>query len=497
MSEARSCTWRSRPAGRGAGSAASADARDGGVEQALVGEQLQQRVGASSGPATPAPPATARTSAAATPARAAARRGGRIRIGAQHRRAARRRVNLRNDALRSARHRRALDAPLSGRRPLRYRRRRRSQRTERRACSRHCCSKRTTPAFAPRVRERRRSRLARRRRHGRGRVLDAQLQGRAGDHQPSPVVRSWPMVAGIDGAGTVLERAIPRWKAGRPRRPQRLGRRRDALGLPRRARAPEGRLAGARCRGVHDAPGDGDRHRRLHRDAVRAGARAPRRRSPATARCSSPARPAASAASRSRCSRGSAIASSRRPARPHEARLPARARRRRGRSIAPSSRAPGKPLQKERWAAVDRRGRQPHARQRAGADALRRRRRRLRPGAGHDLPATVMPFILRGVTLAGIDSVMAPLALRQEAWRRLARDLDAGAARPDHRGGARSTARSRRPSALLAGSVRGRIVVSDLSGAPRRRGSADQLREPLELRMLARAEPLEDRPSRS
>ena len=35
-----------------------------------------------------------------------------------------------------------------------------------------------------------------------------------------------------------------------------------------------------------------------------------------------------------------------------------------------------------------------------------------------------MPFILRGVTLVGVDSVMAPLALREQAWARLARDLD-------------------------------------------------------------------------
>ncbi len=43
---------------------------------------------------------------------------------------------------------------------------------------------------------------------------------------------------------------------------------------------------------------------------------------------------------------------------------------------------------------------------------------------GSDLPATVMPFILRGVTLAGVDSVMAPKTRREEAWRRLAQDLD-------------------------------------------------------------------------
>ena len=43
-----------------------------------------------------------------------------------------------------------------------------------------------------------------------------------------------------------------------------------------------------------------------------------------------------------------------------------------------------------------------------------------------DLPTTVMPFILRGVTLAGINSVFAPAPLREEAWARLATDLDLG-----------------------------------------------------------------------
>jgi acrylyl-CoA reductase (NADPH) len=43
-----------------------------------------------------------------------------------------------------------------------------------------------------------------------------------------------------------------------------------------------------------------------------------------------------------------------------------------------------------------------------------------------DLPTTVMPFILRGVTLAGINSVFAPAPLRTEAWARLATDLDLG-----------------------------------------------------------------------
>lgn len=43
---------------------------------------------------------------------------------------------------------------------------------------------------------------------------------------------------------------------------------------------------------------------------------------------------------------------------------------------------------------------------------------------GRDLPASVLPFILRGVTLAGIDSVRAPRPVRERAWRRLATDLD-------------------------------------------------------------------------
>ena len=45
---------------------------------------------------------------------------------------------------------------------------------------------------------------------------------------------------------------------------------------------------------------------------------------------------------------------------------------------------------------------------------------------GTDLPASVLPFILRNVTLAGIDSVNAPQEVRIQAWSRLARDLDLG-----------------------------------------------------------------------
>ena len=120
--------------------------------------------------------------------------------------------------------------------------------------------------------------------------------------------------------------------------------------------------------------------------------------------------------------------------------------------------APGKPLQKERWAAVV---------DAVGSHTLANALAQTRYGGvvaacglaqGHDLAATVMPFILRGVTLAGIDSVMAPLALREQAWSRLARDLDPALLETMIEEvpleGALEAAQR-----LMAGQVRGRIVV--------------------------------------
>jgi len=85
---------------------------------------------------------------------------------------------------------------------------------------------------------------------------------------------------------------------------------------------------------------------------------------------------------------------------------------------------PGKPLQTQRWAAaVDS----------VGSHTLANVLAQTTYGGvvaacglaqGADLPATVMPFILRGVTLAGINSVYCPMPLRREAWNRLATDLD-------------------------------------------------------------------------
>jgi acrylyl-CoA reductase (NADPH) len=86
--------------------------------------------------------------------------------------------------------------------------------------------------------------------------------------------------------------------------------------------------------------------------------------------------------------------------------------------------APGKPLGKERWAgAVDVVG----SHTLANICASTRYRGVVTAcglAGGMDFPATVAPFILRGVTLVGIDSVMCPRPERFEAWRRLGTDLD-------------------------------------------------------------------------
>lgn len=75
-----------------------------------------------------------------------------------------------------------------------------------------------------------------------------------------------------------------------------------------------------------------------------------------------------------------------------------------------------------------------------------------------DLLASVAPFILRGVTLAGIDSVMRPRRDRIAAWDRLARDLDLSILKEITRGtGLGEVVRT--ANQLFAGEVRGRVVV--------------------------------------
>jgi len=119
---------------------------------------------------------------------------------------------------------------------------------------------------------------------------------------------------------------------------------------------------------------------------------------------------------------------------------------------------PGRPLGKERWAAgVDSVGSHTLANVLAQTKAH---------GAiaacglaqGMDLPTSVAPFILRGVALLGVDSVMCPMALRLEAWKRLATDLDrsllASMTKTIPFNSVIETA-----ATILKGQIRGRVVV--------------------------------------
>lgn len=121
--------------------------------------------------------------------------------------------------------------------------------------------------------------------------------------------------------------------------------------------------------------------------------------------------------------------------------------------------APGKPLQKERWAAVI---------DCVGSHTLANACAQVRYGGvvtacglaqGMDFPASVAPFILRGVRLIGIDSVMAPRAAREQAWQRLAKDLPRDKLALIVAGDIGLDQVIPAAEALMAGQVRGRYVV--------------------------------------
>jgi acrylyl-CoA reductase (NADPH) len=120
---------------------------------------------------------------------------------------------------------------------------------------------------------------------------------------------------------------------------------------------------------------------------------------------------------------------------------------------------PGKPLQKERWAAVvDAVGSHTlaNACAQTSADGVVAA---CGLAQGMDFPATVAPFILRGVKLIGVNSVMCPLALRERAWDALARELDRDhlAAITHEVGLAEAEAVAHE---IIAGKIRGRVVVN-------------------------------------
>jgi len=119
---------------------------------------------------------------------------------------------------------------------------------------------------------------------------------------------------------------------------------------------------------------------------------------------------------------------------------------------------PGRPLAKERWAGVV---------DAVGSHTLANAIAATKYGGcvaacglaqGMDLPTSVAPFILRGVTLAGIDSVMAPKPRRVEAWDRLARDLDRSALKAMTVNHPIADAPALAAD-ILAGKVRGRVVL--------------------------------------
>ena len=121
--------------------------------------------------------------------------------------------------------------------------------------------------------------------------------------------------------------------------------------------------------------------------------------------------------------------------------------------------APGKPLAKERWAGVV---------DAVGSHTLVNACAATRYGGtvaacglaqGMDFPGSVAPFILRGITLCGIDSVMAPFAVRTAAWARLAQDLDLAKLESITREIPLAQA-VQAGADILAGRVRGRLVVN-------------------------------------
>ena len=272
----------------------------------------------------------------------------------------------------------------------------------------------------------------------------------------SPVVRSWPMVAGIDGSGAVLESSAPGWKAGDPFVLNGFGvgethkgclaakARLKSQWLVRRPAALDARQAMAIGTAGYTAmlcvmalerhglrPGDGEvlvtgATGGVGSVAVAVLAQMGHRVVAATGK--------AAEADYLKALGASAVI-------PRE-----------------ELSAPGKPLQKERWAGVV---------DAVGSHTLANACAQVRYGGavaacglaqGMDLPATVAPFNLRAVALLGVDSVMAPMHLREQAWHRLARDLDPKLleSMTTEVGLGQAVEAAQK---LMAGQVRGRIVV--------------------------------------
>jgi acrylyl-CoA reductase (NADPH) len=272
----------------------------------------------------------------------------------------------------------------------------------------------------------------------------------------SPVVRSWPMVAGIDGAGTVLESQSPRWQAGDEVIVNGFGVGESHKGCL----AAKARLKGewlVRLPAAFSA-----------RQAMAIGTAGYTAMLSVLALERHGLQPGAGEVLVTGATGGvGSIAVALLAAAGHQV-VAATGKASEAdylRSLGAAAvidrselAAPGKPLQAERWAAVvDALG----SHTLANACAQTRRGGAVAAcglAQGMDFPATVAPFILRGVSVLGIDSVMAPLALREQAWTRLARDLDPGKLDAMTTEITLGQAIEYAPR-LMAGQVRGRTVV--------------------------------------
>jgi acrylyl-CoA reductase (NADPH) len=272
----------------------------------------------------------------------------------------------------------------------------------------------------------------------------------------SPVVRSWPMVAGIDGSGTVLESSAPQWQAGdafvlngfgvgETHKGCLAGRARlKAQWLVRRPSAFTARQAMAIGTAGYTAMLC---VLALERHGVRAG--------DGEVLVTGATGGVGSVAVALLAKLGhKVVAASGKAAEADYLKTLGAA------SVIAREElsAPGKPLQKERWTAVV---------DAVGSHTLANACAQTRYGGavaacglaqGMDFPATVAPFILRGIALLGVDSVMAPMALREQAWTRLASDLDPRLLEAMTTEVALGQA-VEYAGKLMAGQVRGRVVV--------------------------------------
>jgi acrylyl-CoA reductase (NADPH) len=273
----------------------------------------------------------------------------------------------------------------------------------------------------------------------------------------SPVVRKWPMVAGIDGAGTVLESSHPSWKAGDKVILNGFGVGESHWGcLAQRARLKGDwlvRLPDAFTTQQAMAIGTAGYTAMLSVLALERGGVKPGDGEVLVTGASGGVGTVAIAVLDKLGYR--VVASTGKIAESDFLKALGAAEVMDRAELS----APGKPMQKERWAAaVDS----------VGSHTLVNVCAQVRYGGavtacglaqGMDFPASVLPFIRRGVTLYGIDSVMAPMARREEAWWRLAQDLAPDRLRAITReiGLAEAIEAGRK---IVEGGMRGRVVVN-------------------------------------